>query len=153
MCHGAVICQWLDRRSDWFPTKKHILQMGSAQWRSMAASVRTDGGSDAGGCPRRRRDGDLEPPCRAAISDPGNQGLAEVSNPGVAQERVRTLRVVRERILPRPVQPRTTPGPLCDLEAARLLPGAVKQRSGSIPTAHRGHGDRGAGPRCHYEKL
>ena len=107
MCHGAVICQWPDRRSDWFPTKKHILQMGSAHWRSMAASVRTDGGSDVGGCPPNRRHGVLEPPDRSALRDQGSPGLAEDSPPGVARGLVWTLPVVRVRILPRPVQPRS----------------------------------------------
>ena len=136
----------------------------------MAASVRAEGGSDPGGCPPDRRHGVLEPPDRSALRDQGNPGLAEVSPPGVAPGLVRTLPVVRVRILPRPVQPRTTPGPLCDLEAARLLagaartnvrgrrspapqPGARLQRSGQIQTAHRGHGDRGAGARCYHETL
>ena len=57
--------------------------MGSAQWRSMAASVRTDGGSDAGGCPPNRRHGVLEPPDRSALRDQGSPVLAEYSPTGV----------------------------------------------------------------------
>ena len=120
--------------------------------------------------PRDRRHGVLEPPDRSALRDQGNPGLAEGSPPGVARGLDRTLPVVRVRILPCPVQPRTTPGPLCGLEAVRQMPGAARtnvrgrrspaqlpgarlQRSGQIQTAHRGHGDRGAGARCYHETL
>lgn len=77
---------------------------------------------------------------------------------------------MRLRLLPRPLQPWTSPDQLRDLEATGYLaraagaevyrrrspapqPGPHLQRRRQIQTEHRSHGDRGAGAGHHYEAL